>query len=51
VIARLRHDRHIRTAVDHGHGPGRSRTARGVATAVLDLLGLDAPGRPAARQA
>jgi secretion/DNA translocation related CpaE-like protein len=51
VIARLRHDRHIRTAVDHGHGPGRSRTARGVATAVLDLLGLDTPTRPAARQA
>ena len=51
VIARFRHDRHIRTAVDHGHGPGRSRTARGVATTVLDLLGLDAASRPSARQA
>jgi secretion/DNA translocation related CpaE-like protein len=50
VVARFRHDRHIRTAVDHGHGPGRSRPARGVATAVLDLLGLDT-GRPAVKQA
>jgi len=50
VIARLRHDRHIRTAVDHGHGPGKSRTARGVAHALLDLLGLDRASRPAAAQ-
>ena len=41
VIDRLRHDRHLRAAIDHGHGPGRSRTTRGVATTVLDLLGLD----------
>lgn len=45
VIARLRHDRRVRTAVDHGHGPGRSRAARGVADTVLDLLGLDAADR------
>ena len=50
VIARFRHDRHIRAAVDHGHGPGRSRTARGVATTVLDLLGLDRE-RPSAASA
>jgi secretion/DNA translocation related CpaE-like protein len=49
VIARLRHDRHIRTAVDHGHGPGKSRSTRGVAHALLDLLGLDRASRPAAR--
>jgi secretion/DNA translocation related CpaE-like protein len=45
VVARLRHDRHMRAAVDHGHGPGRSRSARGVATTVLDLLGLDGAAR------
>jgi hypothetical protein len=50
VVARFRHDRHIRTAVDHGHGPGKSRPARGVASAVLDLLGLES-GRPAVKQA
>jgi secretion/DNA translocation related CpaE-like protein len=51
VIARLRHDRHIRTVVDHGHGPGKSRTTRGVAHVLLDLLGLDRASRPAAQQA
>ncbi len=49
VVARFRHDRHLRTVVDHGHGPGKSRPARGVATAVLDLLGLDS-GRPGTRE-
>jgi secretion/DNA translocation related CpaE-like protein len=44
VIARVRTDRQIRAAIDHGHGPGRSRAVRGVATTVLDLLGL-APTR------
>jgi secretion/DNA translocation related CpaE-like protein len=42
VIARLRHDRHLRLAVDHGHGPAGSRPVGRVATAVLDVLGLDA---------
>jgi secretion/DNA translocation related CpaE-like protein len=42
VLARLHHDRHLRQAVDHGHGPRGSRPARRVATAVLDVLGLDA---------
>ncbi|MGH3458454.1 hypothetical protein, partial [Aeromicrobium sp.] len=41
VIARLRHDRHLRTAVDHGHGPGGSRSYGRAATSLLDLLGLD----------
>jgi secretion/DNA translocation related CpaE-like protein len=49
VIARLRTDRHIRSAVDHGHGPGRSRAARDVATTVLDLLGLESTPGPAQR--
>lgn len=51
VVARLRHDRHLRTAVDHGHGPGGSRTARDVAHALLDLLGLDRASRPTVRRA
>ncbi len=50
VIARFRHDRRMRTAVDHGHGPGRSRPARSVAGTVLDLLGLDQVGRRRAGQ-
>lgn len=41
VIARLRHDRHVTTAVDHGHGPGGSRTFGRAATSILDVLGLD----------
>jgi secretion/DNA translocation related CpaE-like protein len=41
VIARLRHDRRVRSAIDHGHGPGGSRPARGVAVTVLDMLGLE----------
>jgi secretion/DNA translocation related CpaE-like protein len=45
VIDRLRHDRHLRPAIEHGLGPGRSRTTRGVATTVLDLLGLDGVAR------
>jgi secretion/DNA translocation related CpaE-like protein len=42
VLARLRHDRHLRQAIDHGLGPGGSRPARRVAGSVLDVLGLDA---------
>jgi hypothetical protein len=47
VVARIRHDRNLRTSIDHGHGPGRSRTSRRVATTVLDLLGLDSAERAA----
>ncbi len=48
VIARLRHDRHLRVAIDHGHGPGGSRATRRVAATVLDLLGLDSADRAVA---
>ncbi|MEJ7635447.1 septum site-determining protein Ssd [Aeromicrobium sp.] len=43
VLARHRVDRRIRVAVDRGMGPGRSRSARRTATAVLDTLGLEIP--------
>ncbi|MDX6231632.1 MAG: hypothetical protein QOH68_583 [Nocardioidaceae bacterium] len=41
VLGRHRVDRRIRAAVDRGLGPGRSRTARRTATALLDTLGLE----------
>lgn len=41
VLARLRHDRRIRGAIDRGYGPGRSRALRRAATTVLDTLGLE----------
>lgn len=41
VLARLRPDRRIRTAIDRGHGPGGSRSLRRTAARVLDALGLD----------
>lgn len=40
LVARFRDDRRIRTAVDHGEGPGRSRTLRRTAGQTLDQLGL-----------
>jgi secretion/DNA translocation related CpaE-like protein len=40
VLARHRHDRRIRGAIDRGLGPGRSRAARRTAAGVLDALGL-----------
>lgn len=40
VLARLRPDRRARAGVDRGHGPGRSRSSRRAAAAVLDALGL-----------
>ncbi|GAA3518635.1 hypothetical protein GCM10022234_12670 [Aeromicrobium panaciterrae] len=40
VHTRHRFDRRIRTAVDRGHGPGSSRSARRTASALLDTLGL-----------
>lgn len=40
LVARLRDDRRIRTAVDHGEGPGRSRVLRRTAGNTLDQLGL-----------
>jgi secretion/DNA translocation related CpaE-like protein len=43
VIARIRPDRRLRGAVDHGHGPGRSRALRRASAAVLDTLGLERP--------
>jgi secretion/DNA translocation related CpaE-like protein len=45
VLARLRHDRHVRTAVDHGHGPGGSRALGRAAATVLDVLGLEPASR------
>lgn len=42
VLARLRTDRRLRTAVEQGHGPRRSRTLGRAAEQVLDLLGLTA---------
>lgn len=41
VLARHRVDRRIRTAVDRGMGPGRSRSARRTARTLLDTLGLE----------
>lgn len=43
VVARLAADRRLRADVDHGRGPGRSRTLRRASAQVLDLLGLGAP--------
>jgi secretion/DNA translocation related CpaE-like protein len=43
VVARVAADRRLRADVDHGRGPGRSRTLRRAAGQVLDLLGLGAP--------
>jgi secretion/DNA translocation related CpaE-like protein len=42
VVARLGHDKRLRGDVDHGRGPGRSRTLRRASGQVLDLLGLGA---------
>jgi secretion/DNA translocation related CpaE-like protein len=41
ILARHRLDRRLRGAVDRGHGPGGSRSARRTSAAVLDALGLD----------
>jgi secretion/DNA translocation related CpaE-like protein len=41
VLARHRLDRRIRSAVDRGHGPGRSRSARRTSGVLLDALGLE----------
>ncbi|MGA8988350.1 septum site-determining protein Ssd [Aeromicrobium sp.] len=41
VLARHRVDRRMRSAVDRGFGPGRSRAARRTATTLLDTLGLE----------
>ncbi|EFQ82081.1 CpaE-like protein [Aeromicrobium marinum DSM 15272] len=43
VPVRVRHDRRLRTAVDRGLGPHRSRPLGRAADPVLDLLGLDRP--------
>lgn len=43
VLVRHRHDRRIRTAVDRGLGPGRSRAARRTSGRLLDALGLEKP--------
>ncbi|WP_162891339.1 septum site-determining protein Ssd [Aeromicrobium sp. A1-2] len=43
VLARHRADRRMRLALDRGLGPGRSRTSRCTARALLDTLGLEAP--------
>lgn len=40
VVARIRRDRRLAAAIEHGHGPGRSRSLRRSADAVLDALGL-----------
>jgi secretion/DNA translocation related CpaE-like protein len=45
VVARVGPDRRLRADVDHGRGPGRSRTLRTAAGRVLDVLGLVAAGR------
>ncbi len=44
VVARIRPRSGLRRAVDHGHGPLRSRSLRRAARDVLDLLGLEANG-------
>lgn len=41
VLARMRPDRRLRSAVDHGRGPSRSRPVRRAARAVLGSLGLE----------
>lgn len=41
VVGRIRPRRSLRSAVDHGRGPLRSRSLRRAAADVLDLLGLD----------
>jgi len=41
VLARVRPDRRVRSALDHGHGPGRSRSLRRASGIVLDALGLE----------
>ncbi len=43
VLGRVRRDRRLRTSIEQGHGPRRSRSLTRVCDAVLDLLGLD-PG-------
>lgn len=43
VVARVSPDRRLRADVDHGRGPGRSRTLRRAAGQVLDVLGLGGP--------
>lgn len=40
VLGRLRHERRLRTSVDGGDGPGRSRSLREGCSAVLEALGL-----------
>ena len=42
VVGRLRRDRNLRTAVEAGRGPVRSRRTARTADLVLDLLGLEA---------
>ncbi|MGQ3110272.1 septum site-determining protein Ssd [Aeromicrobium sp.] len=44
VVARVAHDRWLRADLDHGRGPGRSRTLRRASGQVLDVLGLAAAG-------
>ena len=44
VVARIRPQRSLRQAVDHGRGPLRSRSLRRAAGDVLDLLGLEPGG-------
>lgn len=41
TLARVRPDRRLRSAVDQGHGPGRSRSLRRAAGTVLDAVGLE----------
>ncbi|KQX73890.1 septum site-determining protein Ssd [Aeromicrobium sp. Root472D3] len=40
-LARVRPDHGVRSAVDQGRGPGRSRSLRRVAGAVLDAVGVE----------
>jgi secretion/DNA translocation related CpaE-like protein len=44
VVARLGNDRRLRADVEHGRGPGRSRTFRRASSRVLDVVGLGAAG-------
>jgi Flp pilus assembly CpaE family ATPase len=44
VVARLGNDRRLRADVEHGRGPGRSRTFRRASSRVLDVVGLGAVG-------
>jgi secretion/DNA translocation related CpaE-like protein len=41
ALARVRPDRRLRPALDQGRGPGRSRSLRRAAGAVLDAVGLE----------